>query len=126
MIAKQRQFCKEIGIKPDVKIKKFPSDLLERKFVIETNIERRHLTPFQKVELAQHLIEIEKKLAEQRKIKGKTLAEKSSKGRATEQVAKKLGISHDTLEHALVVLKEADEENKEKLRRGETKTCSYS
>jgi len=30
LIAKQRQFCKAIGIKPDVKIKKFDSELLEK------------------------------------------------------------------------------------------------
>jgi len=94
--------------------------------VIKNNIERKHLTPFQKVELAQHLIEIERELAKQRQIeagkvygKGKnSLPSKESKlsmCEVTEIVAPKIGMSKSTLERALVVTNEADEENKKEI-----------
>ena len=66
-----------------------------------------------------------KKLAEPRKLsKLKHVSEKMSlgsfepndeKGRTTEIIAPKIGISKSTLERALVVMDEADEENKKEI-----------
>ena len=44
--------------------------LVEKKFVIESNLRRRHLTSFQLVELGIPLLEIEKKLAKKRQVHG--------------------------------------------------------
>ena len=66
---------------------------MERRFVIESNLHRRNLTPFARIEMALPLLGIERELARRRKLKG-TLAEKSAK--ATEVVAEKIGISHDS------------------------------
>lgn len=61
------EICLELGI-TDIpyEIKTFPNEELERKFVVMTNIARRHLNKFQKVELSWPLFEIEKQRAKQR------------------------------------------------------------
>ena len=55
--------CSDLGIEPDFEVRKFEDKLLEKKFVIEANLRRRHLNNFQLVELAVPLLEIEKALA---------------------------------------------------------------
>src|SRR5271169_152897 len=61
--------CTELGIEPDFEVRKFDDKLLEKKFVIEANLRRRHLNNFQLVELAVPLLEIEKALAKKRRTK---------------------------------------------------------
>ncbi len=56
--------CIELGIEPDFEVRKFEDKLLEKKFVIEANLRRRHLNNFQLVELAVPLLEIEKALSQ--------------------------------------------------------------
>ena len=52
--------CMELGIEPDFEVRKFDDKLLEKKFVIEANLRRRHLNNFQLVELAVPLLEMRK------------------------------------------------------------------
>jgi len=126
--------CVELGIDPDFEVKRFEDKLLEKKFVIEANLRRRHLNNFQLVELAVPLLEIEKALAKQRQPKsGKSDAiqqfnaeeedlplEPVIKAKATEVVAKKAGVSTRTLEKGKKILEKADEEDLQKLREGKT------
>ena len=58
--------CKELGIEPRFEVKEFPNALLEKKFVIESNLRRRHLNKFQRAKLVLPLLEIEKELAKER------------------------------------------------------------
>jgi ParB-like chromosome segregation protein Spo0J len=60
--------CMELGIEPDFEVRKFNDELVEKRFVIEANLRRRHLTNFQLVELAVPLLEIEKEIAKKRKV----------------------------------------------------------
>ncbi len=60
----------ELGIEPDFEVRKFDDKLMEKKFVIEANLRRRHLNNFQLVELAVPLLEIERALAKKRQSKG--------------------------------------------------------
>jgi ParB-like chromosome segregation protein Spo0J len=124
--------CTELGIEPDFEVRRFDSKLLEKKFVIETNLRRRHLNNFQLVELAVPLLEIEKALAKQRQSRGgkngRNLqlgiapedAEAESKAKATEVVAKKAGVSTRTFERGKKILEKASEDDKQKLREGKT------
>ena len=124
--------CTELGIEPDFEVRKFDNKLLEKKFVIETNLRRRHLNNFQLVELAVPLLEIEKALAKQRQSKGgkdgRNLqlgvapedAEPDFKSKATEAVAKKAGVSARTFERGKKILEKASEDDKQKLRDGKT------
>ncbi len=126
--------CMELGIEPDFEVKQFDDKLLEKKFVIEANLRRRHLNNFQLVELAVPLLEIEKALAKKRQsISGKNgrdlqlgvasddaQPEPEVKAKAAEVVAKKAGVSTRTFERGRKILEEASEDEKQKLREGKT------
>jgi hypothetical protein len=104
--------------------------MLEKKFVIEANLRRRHLNNFQLVELAVPLLEIEKALAKKRKSDGGKLgrdlqlglapddAKPDFKAKATEVVARKVGVSTRTFERGKKILEKASEDDKQKLREG--------
>jgi len=122
--------CTELGIEPDFEVRKFDDKLLEKKFVIEANIRRRHLNNFQLVELAVPLMEIEKALAKKRQLRGGKNgrdiqlglapedAKPEPKAKTTEVVAKKVGLSPRTLERGKRIMEDASEEDKQKLREG--------
>jgi len=124
--------CTELGIEPDFEVRKFENKLLEKKFVIEVNLRRRHLTNFQLVELAVPLLEIEKALAKKRQVDGGKAgrdlqlglapddAKPVSKGKAADVVAKKAGVSARTFERGKKILEKASEEDKQRLREGKT------
>jgi len=128
--------CTELGLEPDFEVRKFDDKLLEKKFVIETNLRRRHLNNFQLVELAVPLLEIEKALAKKRQSKGgkngrdmqlglapddtDPTPEPEFKSKATEVVAKKAGVSTRTFERGKKILEKASEDDKQKLREGKT------
>jgi ParB-like chromosome segregation protein Spo0J len=123
--------CTELGIEPDFEVRKFEDKLIEKKFVIETNLRRRHLTKFQLVELGVQLLEIEKALAKKRQAAGGKTGRniqlglapddakpEFTKRKATEAVAKKVGVSTRTFERGKKILEKASEEEKQKLREG--------
>jgi ParB-like chromosome segregation protein Spo0J len=124
--------CTELGLEPDFEVRKFDDKLLEKKFVIEANLRRRHLNNFQLVELAVPLLEIEKELAKKRQLKGgkngrdmqlglaSDDAEPEPKLKATEVVAKKAGVSTRTFERGKKIIEKASEDDKQKLRDGKT------
>lgn len=60
------EICEELRLKPEFTIKKFKTKEDERKFVITSNMARRHLNTFQKVELAWQIYENEKERAKKR------------------------------------------------------------
>ncbi|MCW4030541.1 MAG: ParB N-terminal domain-containing protein [Candidatus Bathyarchaeota archaeon] len=129
--------CTALGIEPDFEVRKFDDKLLEKKFVIEANLRRRHLNNFQLVELAVPLLEIEKALAKKRQSaggkNGRNIqlglapidAEPAEsefapvfKAKAAEVVAKKAGVSTRTFERGKKIIETASEDDKEKLREG--------
>jgi len=127
--------CTELGIEPDFEVRKFENKLLEKKFVIETNLRRRHLNNFQLVELAVPLLEIEKALAKKRQMKGGSIGrnlqlgmeaqdqpmfEPEIKGKSAEVVAKKAGVSTRTFERGRKIIEKASEDDKQRLREGKT------
>lgn len=125
--------CVELGIEPDFEVRKFEDKLLERKFVIEANLRRRHLTKFQLVELGVPLLEIEKELARKRHAQSKSPSQNMQidytledakpvfkKIEAVAKVAKKVGVSPRTFEKGRKILEKASEDAKQKLREGKT------
>ena len=117
--------CRELSIEPRFEVKQFASKVLERKFVIEANLRRRHLSDFQRAELAYPLLEIEQELAKQRQAElGKTHGEDpfrsfELKGQARDIVAKQAGLSPATFQRAVYILEKAPDTLKEKSRKGE-------
>ncbi|MCW4008966.1 MAG: ParB N-terminal domain-containing protein [Candidatus Bathyarchaeota archaeon] len=125
--------CVELGIEPDFEVRKFEDKLLERKFVIEANLRRRHLTKFQLVELGVPLLEIERELVRKRQAPSKSPNQNMQldfapedakpvfkKTEAVAKVAKKVGVSPRTFERGRKILEKASEEDKQKLREGKT------
>ena len=58
--------CRELGIKPAIIVKQFENRLQEKKFIIESNLSRRHLNEFQRIELQIKLESIESEIAKER------------------------------------------------------------
>lgn len=112
--------CVELGVEARYEVREFENPLLERMFVIEANLHRRHLNDFQKVELSLPLFEIESELARQRRLAGKTLSSNELKGQARDITAKKIGVSPTTFQRAKVILERGSEELRESVRRGKT------
>jgi ParB-like chromosome segregation protein Spo0J len=125
--------CQELGIEPDFEVRKFEDKLIEKKFVIEANLRRRHLTKFQLVELGVPLLEIEKEIAKKRQSTAGKLGRNMQLGlapndakpefkktKSTAAVAKKVGVSTRTFERGKKIVEEASEEEKQKLREGKT------
>jgi ParB-like chromosome segregation protein Spo0J len=118
--------CQELGIQPTIKVKHFESKEEEMRFVIETNLNRRHLNAFQKAELALKLIELEK-TKRGRKPKEEIFTDSVKISTSSELpkvdtwqiVSDKLGVSRDTIEKAKAVIEKGDEKLIEKCRRGE-------
>jgi ParB-like chromosome segregation protein Spo0J len=103
----------------DFIIKHFENELEERQFVLTANLHRRHLTPFQRAELALPLLEIEKELARQRQLKGTSASNEAEVGKATEIIGSKIGLSRATLERAIAIIAKGPKELKDKVRVGE-------
>ena len=129
--------CLELGLEPDFEVKHFENKLLEKKFVIEANLRRRHLNNFQLVELAVPLLEIEKALAKKQQPKKDqkesvlrveqavdndtgSFSEFEPTGKDVERVARKAGVSPRILERGKKIIEEASEDDKQKLREGKT------
>src|SRR3990170_3709195 len=119
--------CTELGLEPDFEVRKFDDKLLEKKFVIETNLRRRHLNNFQFVELGVPLLEIEKELAKKRQAVGGKAGRNMQLGLAPDDaksafkkskaaafVAKKVGVSTRTFERGKKILEKASEEEKQR------------
>lgn len=74
--------CQELGIKPAIRVRMFEKRVLEEKFIIEANLNRRHLIAFERIELQWKLESIESELARDRMSDaGKIGAEKRWKER---------------------------------------------
>ena len=121
--------CVELGLEPDFEVRKFEDKLVEKKFVIEANLRRRHLNNFQLVELAVPLLEIEKAIAKKRRSEDGQDGQNQESGlesddvepelkAKTESVAKKAGVSTRTLEKGKKILEYASEDDKQRLREG--------
>jgi len=101
----------ELGI-PEVPVEtmEFANVMEEKLFIIRTNLHRRHLTTSQKTQVGMQLLQIEKEKAKLRqKEHGKKSLEgqgdSSEKGRATEKVAKAVGVSEKTMKQAVKINK---------------------
>jgi len=120
--------CKELGIPSKHAVREFENKLLEKKFVIECNLKRRHLNDYQKSELGIPLQKINEEISEKNlhrsKGQGVKVAsnEATLKGKSTEQTAKAIGVSRGTFERAKKVIESAPEEIKQKLREGNPNT----
>jgi hypothetical protein len=119
------EICTRLGLDFCVVEIDLPDRAAAKLWIIRNQLGRRNLTPYQRAELA---LALEPRIAEKAKEKqragagsGPSGRQKSDKPTDTKrEVAKKAGVSHDTIAKAKVIRDKADEKTKAKLRRGET------
>jgi len=123
----------EIALKYNKKIntieRSFSNKFEEKKFVIEANLERRHLNQYQRGKLGLNLLKIEEEAAKERQATsgkgmygGKPLKEnlpEAVSGQARDIVAEAVGISGKQLDRVNVIEKKATDEQKIDLDEGE-------
>lgn len=118
--------CIELEIKTKFAVREFDNKLLEKKFVIESNLARRQLNDFQKAELGLSLLAIEQEIAKLRRIEhaqtNSPIGSDEHGGKARDIVAKQIGISGTTFERARKIIEKAPEEIKNKLRSNDVNT----
>jgi len=120
------EICQKHDIKFKVQQVKGIADKEQAKtWVITNQFSRRNLAPIQRVELALKLEEIFQKQAKENEKRG---GNSGKVGRqisdnpvdTKKELAKVAGVSHDTIHKGKAILKNASQETKEKLRRGES------
>lgn len=119
--------CQELQIQTKHAVREFENKLLEKKFVIECNLNRRQLNDFQKSELGMSLQDINAEIAKENQGKRSDLTTSSNEEKVTpfnsnKETAKIIGVSKATFERAKKVIDEAPEEIKQKLREGNPHT----
>lgn len=134
------EICLELGIENiPTEIKTFPDDIAERKFVVMTNLARRYLNKFQKIELSWPLFELEKKRALERenwknnpelckidKKTGKILSAKKpiKEGLSAVLFGKKIGLGKTLINQTDYLKKNASKELLERCRNDDISVCT--
>jgi ParB-like chromosome segregation protein Spo0J len=119
--------CNELNLAPKIEVKEFDSKLDEKKFVYEINLTRRHMSDFQKAELALGLEKIYSEEARLRQLSnlknvkvslGPNEPNDKIQGRTSEIVSQQAGISATIYKRAKKIIEAGSEEVKRRLRAG--------
>ena len=110
------EILQELGMKPKLRIKYFKNKEDELRYVVITNIARRQLLPFQKVEIFYSFYKKEKQLAIERKFG--TFDKRKALGRASEIIGKRIGLGEQIVRRAVFFIEHGDPVIKDKLRSG--------
>ncbi|MBE6909355.1 MAG: hypothetical protein E7474_07260 [Ruminococcaceae bacterium] len=117
--------CRENGVPFAVEEKAFDSREAAEIWIIRNQLGRRNLSDFQRCELVLPLEERLKAEAQKRKLSGKGLLPDHVPNlahgleRTRDALAEMAGVSHGSLDKAKRIMESADEETKDRLRRGE-------
>jgi ParB-like chromosome segregation protein Spo0J len=113
--------CQELGIEPNTLVKEFNDKLEEQDFVIDCNLNRRHLNDFQKAELALKSKPMLEAIAKRNEsLGGKGDRNLTPLGRVNDRIGKRAEVSRDTVIKVEKILKNKriSDEIKEDLRSG--------
>jgi len=113
------EICEMYGLLPVYIIKDFATEEEEMQFVIECNLNRRQLNPFQKIEAYSKLLKYYQQRSEANK-RASLLGEKIpySQGGTAEQFSKSIGMGSRRVQDALFLIKHGRPELLESLRNG--------
>jgi 16S rRNA G966 N2-methylase RsmD len=111
--------CQELGIKCSYVIADFENELLEKLFVIDSNLKRRHLNSFQRAELALKEKPILEEIAKRQMISGKTLDLNQSRVDTNKEIGKRIGLSKDTIRKVEKIQQKAPSKFLDKARSGQ-------
>jgi len=103
--------CQELNINPKYKVKKFDSKTDEIIFVGECNLQRRQLTPLQRISIVRQLEPFYKEKAKEKQVKGgkdKVMQKSAEAITVRDVLAKKANVSHDTYTKGISILDSDD------------------
>jgi 16S rRNA G966 N2-methylase RsmD len=112
--------CQELGIIPNTEVKTFDSLLEEKLYVIDCNLQRRDLNPFQKIVLTLKRKPILQELAKQNMSKGGKGDLIKSTLDTNKEVGKIAGVGKDTVRKVERILEKGSQEVINKLRQGKS------
>ena len=123
------RICHEHSVPFAIREKNFESKEQAKLWMARKQLGRRNLKPFQKCELVIPLEEAIKKEAEKHRREkisktlkcGRMVQETAPSMKTRDILAEMADVSHDTINKAKVIIQQADEDTKNKLRRGEMK-----
>ena len=102
--------CSKHNIPYRIEYRDFPNREAAMLWMLQNQLSRRNLNDFQRVEMVRKCEQAVKTQAEQRMLKGKSdPSPKLGKGRASDELGRLAGVSHNTYEHAAAVLDNAPE-----------------
>ncbi|CAN5455778.1 hypothetical protein BH18THE2_BH18THE2_21010 [soil metagenome] len=119
--------CRELGIEPKILVRDFEDKSQEFLFVIDSNLERRHMTDFQKATLALKKKPILEEIARKNtaanlstgvKVSSSKCLELGGKG-VNQKIGESAGISHETVRKVEIILQSKDNDLKEKASKGQ-------
>jgi len=115
--------CMELGVDPEYEVKSLTFKLDEKIYVVETNLLRRHLNDYQKVEMTQPLEGFYEEKAKQRQGRRTDLTSVSNGtevewGRAVDKIARRIGMSSTNYYRAKAIRDRGSDELKELVRSG--------
>ena len=124
--------CQELGIECSYVVHSFENKLLEKLFIIDSNLKRRHLNNFQRVELALKskpiLEEIAKRNSEANLKQNNnsnyshiSIVRIQTVGRVDQEIGKRAGVGKDTVRRVELILQEAQPILLDKARKGQWK-----
>lgn len=104
------RICEELEIKPFTKTKTFKNETEEIIFVGEVNLQRRHLTPLQRIQLVSKLEPHYKKLAKENSMRGTTVKDLTLVGRVSKLLGEKANVSYLQYEKGKEILDSKNQE----------------
>jgi hypothetical protein len=111
--------CRELGIEPRVIIMQFENKLQEKLYVINSNLRRRHLNSFQRIELALRSKSILQEIARRNEsLGGKGVRNLTPLGRVDREIGKLAGVSYDSVRKVELISNAAQQELLFRLRSG--------
>jgi DNA modification methylase len=118
------KICQELQLEPKIEHKKFKNPLHEKLFIINSNLNRRQLNEFQKVEMLLKSKSIFKEVAREKQRKGgknKVSQIPDEPIRVDEQIGKRANVSRDTVRKVEFLLENATVEKIDRLRKGKAR-----
>jgi ParB-like chromosome segregation protein Spo0J len=104
--------CQELGIEPSMVTMNFLDELHEKMFVIDSNLQRRHLNDFQRTELALKSKSILEQIAKKNMSSGgKGVEIQTPLGRIDAQIGKRAGVGKDTVRKVEQIKKAVERDN---------------
>jgi DNA modification methylase/ParB-like chromosome segregation protein Spo0J len=99
----------ELGVEPKIVVKSFKDKLEEKLFVINSNLRRRHLNSFQRIELALARKPILQEIAKRNqslggKLKGKGVRIQTPLGRINQEIGKLAGVGKESVGNVEFIL----------------------